>query len=97
VLHQLERGAGRRRGEEIRWGPRTLDLDLLLFEGVTCEGPNLVLPHPRMWERAFVTVPLRELLERSPRFQQPVWASVRKRLADVVASPDVVPWSPPRT
>lgn len=51
--------AGRVRGE--RWGPRTLDVDVLWIEGVTVDQPDLVVPHPRMWERAFVLVPLADL------------------------------------
>jgi 2-amino-4-hydroxy-6-hydroxymethyldihydropteridine diphosphokinase len=76
VLHALENAAGRRRAQEIRWGPRALDLDLLLFEGEKRAGPDLVLPHPRMWERAFVLVPLRELLDRSERFRRAAWADL---------------------
>ena len=83
VLHALENAAGRRRSREIRWGPRVLDLDLLLYEGEERAGPELVLPHPRMWERAFVLVPLRELLSRSGRFERLVWAELRARLATV--------------
>jgi 2-amino-4-hydroxy-6-hydroxymethyldihydropteridine diphosphokinase len=60
-----------------------LDLDLLLYEGEERAGPELVLPHPRMWERAFVLVPLRELLSRSMRFRRPAWADLRARLATV--------------
>jgi 2-amino-4-hydroxy-6-hydroxymethyldihydropteridine diphosphokinase len=55
----LERDAGRVRAE--RWGPRTLDVDVLLVGDERVEEPDLVVPHPRMWERAFVLVPLGEL------------------------------------
>ncbi|MDH3708054.1 MAG: 2-amino-4-hydroxy-6-hydroxymethyldihydropteridine diphosphokinase [Acidimicrobiia bacterium] len=44
-----------------RWGPRTLDVDVLWIDGVTVSEPDLVVPHPRMFERAFVMVPLAEL------------------------------------
>jgi 2-amino-4-hydroxy-6-hydroxymethyldihydropteridine diphosphokinase len=54
-----EKAGGRVRAE--RWGPRTLDVDLLWIDGVTVDEPDLVVPHPRMWERAFVLVPLAEL------------------------------------
>jgi 2-amino-4-hydroxy-6-hydroxymethyldihydropteridine diphosphokinase len=81
VLQALERAAGRRREREVRWGPRALDLDLLLFGGEERAGPDLILPHPRMWERAFVIAPLRELFDRSERFRRPAWADVRERLA----------------
>lgn len=77
ALLTIESEFGRVRVE--RWGPRTLDLDLLLFEGETRAEPELQLPHPRMFERPFVTVPLRELLER-PRFRDARWAAWRERL-----------------
>jgi 2-amino-4-hydroxy-6-hydroxymethyldihydropteridine diphosphokinase len=86
VMRALEDAAGRRRSGEIRWGPRVLDLDLLLYEGVQRAGPDLILPHPRLWERAFVLVPLRELLGRSVRFERPVWADVRGRIAVAMTS-----------
>jgi 2-amino-4-hydroxy-6-hydroxymethyldihydropteridine diphosphokinase len=44
-----------------RWGPRTLDVDVLLFDDLTLEDPDLVIPHPRMWERGFVLAPLRDV------------------------------------
>lgn len=56
---ELEAAADRVRGE--RWGPRTLDVDVLWIDGVTLDEPDLIVPHPRMYERAFVLVPLREL------------------------------------
>ncbi|MDQ8034969.1 MAG: 2-amino-4-hydroxy-6-hydroxymethyldihydropteridine diphosphokinase, partial [Bordetella sp.] len=59
VLQALELAHGRER--PYRNAPRTLDLDLLLVEGVTLEHPRLVLPHPRMHQRAFVLRPLRDL------------------------------------
>lgn len=46
----------------IRWGPRTVDIDLLLYDQAIIEQSNLVVPHPRMTERAFVLVPLAELI-----------------------------------
>jgi 2-amino-4-hydroxy-6-hydroxymethyldihydropteridine diphosphokinase len=95
LLKTLEAAAGRCREHEVRWGPRPLDLDLLLYEGETRTGPELVLPHPRMWEREFVVVPLRDLLNKSARFDRPEWAALRSRLALARADADVVPWSPP--
>ena len=62
VLHSLlatEASFGRIRRE--RWGPRTLDLDLLLYGNQILDTPILTLPHPRMHERAFVLVPLAEI------------------------------------
>ncbi len=54
-----EEGAGRVRTE--RWGPRTLDVDVLLVGEETVDDAELTVPHPRMWERAFVLVPLADL------------------------------------
>lgn len=59
ALLGVERKLGRERGE--RWGPRTIDLDLLLFGGATLDEPGLTLPHPRLHERRFVLEPLAEL------------------------------------
>jgi len=59
ALHGLEAAWGRRRGE--RWGPRTLDLDLLLHGGRRLAEDGLRLPHPRLAERDFVMLPLLEL------------------------------------
>ena len=95
VLHTLEKAAGRQREREVRWGPRPLDLDLLLYEGETRTGPELVLPHPRMWERAFVLVPLRELLARVAWFDRPEWAAERIRLAAALAAERVARWNLP--
>jgi 2-amino-4-hydroxy-6-hydroxymethyldihydropteridine diphosphokinase len=55
----LEQAAGRKRGQ--RWGPRTLDVDVLLVGDLSVDEPDLVVPHPRMWQRRFVLVPLSEL------------------------------------
>lgn len=77
VLQRLENEAGRIR--TVRWGPRSLDLDLLAFEGETRATPSLELPHPRMFKRGFVMVPLAALLAR-PRLQRPAWDELRQRL-----------------
>jgi 2-amino-4-hydroxy-6-hydroxymethyldihydropteridine diphosphokinase len=55
----LEAASGRVRAE--RGGPRTLDVDVLLVGGLSVEEPDLVVPHPRMWERRFVLAPLADL------------------------------------
>lgn len=59
-LLEIEQQFGRERTEH--WGPRTLDLDLLLYDSVILQTPFLTLPHPRMAQRAFVLIPLAELL-----------------------------------
>ena len=56
---QLENDAQRVRAE--RFGPRTLDVDVLLYDDVTLDTPDLTIPHPRMWERGFVLAPLRDV------------------------------------
>lgn len=62
LLQQLaiEQQLGRVR--DIRWGPRTIDLDLLMYHNINLETELLILPHPRMMERAFVLVPLHDVL-----------------------------------
>jgi 2-amino-4-hydroxy-6-hydroxymethyldihydropteridine diphosphokinase len=57
--HELEAAAGRVRLE--RWGPRTLDVDVLWIDGEEVDELDLVVPHPRMFERAFVLVPLADV------------------------------------
>jgi 2-amino-4-hydroxy-6-hydroxymethyldihydropteridine diphosphokinase len=57
----VERALGRRREQERRWGPRTVDIDLLAYDDLVLETPRLTLPHPRLFERAFVLVPLAEI------------------------------------
>ncbi len=67
ILQGMEREAGRSTAE--RWGPRTLDLDLLDHGGACLESPDLVLPHPRIAERAFVLAPLCEI---APGWRDPL-------------------------
>jgi 2-amino-4-hydroxy-6-hydroxymethyldihydropteridine diphosphokinase len=57
----VERTLGRDRGREQRWGPRTIDIDLLAYDDVRIDEPSLTLPHPHLFERAFVLVPLAEI------------------------------------
>jgi 2-amino-4-hydroxy-6-hydroxymethyldihydropteridine diphosphokinase len=61
TLHRIEKRFGRDRASERRWGPRTLDLDILAYDNGTIATPELTLPHPRLFERAFVLVPLAEI------------------------------------
>ena len=61
TLHKIEKKFGRDRAHETRWGPRTLDLDLIAYDDVRLDKPELTLPHPRALERAFVLVPLAEI------------------------------------
>jgi len=66
-LLAIEQEFGRVRQEH--WGPRTLDLDLLLYDDLILQQPNLQIPHPRMTERAFVLVPLVEI---APDWIEPI-------------------------
>lgn len=65
ALLEIERAHGRDRSAGIQWGPRTLDLDLLLYGQQCVDEPGLHLPHPRIGERAFVLVPLYEIAPHS--------------------------------
>jgi 2-amino-4-hydroxy-6-hydroxymethyldihydropteridine diphosphokinase len=59
---EVERTLGRDRAHEQRWGPRRIDIDLLAYGDVALDEPGLTLPHPRLFERAFVLVPLAEIV-----------------------------------
>jgi len=69
-LQGLEQSCGRDRQREQRWGPRTLDLDLLFWGELRLEHPSLVLPHPRMHLRSFVLEPL---LQAMQAIHPPCW------------------------
>jgi 2-amino-4-hydroxy-6-hydroxymethyldihydropteridine diphosphokinase len=75
-LLRLEAAFGRERRE--RWGPRRLDLDLLWCGAMACHGPELVLPHPRLEERAFVLAPLAAI---DPDLPLPAPPGVAARIA----------------
>ncbi len=91
VLMEIEQHFGRVR--LVRWGPRTLDLDLLAYEGESRATAELELPHPRMLGRAFVVVPLRELMERS-RFQITNWVDLQRQLASPITLDGITLFSP---
>jgi 2-amino-4-hydroxy-6-hydroxymethyldihydropteridine diphosphokinase len=59
--HAIEDAFGRIRDDELRWGPRTLDIDLLLYDDLVLDDHRLQLPHPRLHERPFVLGPLLEI------------------------------------
>jgi 2-amino-4-hydroxy-6-hydroxymethyldihydropteridine diphosphokinase len=77
---RVEKALGRERRE--RWGPRTLDLDLLLYGDLVLEEAGLSVPHPRLHERAFVLVPLLDLL---PEGRHPL---LGQSFAELLASLD---------
>ncbi len=77
--HHIEAAAGRDRSEEQRWGPRTLDLDLLISDSVICRGLVLKLPHPRLSERAFALISAAEL---APEWIHPLEGQTLAELAE---------------
>lgn len=95
ALQEIERAQGRQR-DGTRWGPRTLDLDILVYGTQRLKAPGLELPHPEMHQRAFVLVPLAQIA--------PAWLEIpgQGRLADLLAAcpPDArmrrLPEDPPR-
>jgi len=91
-VKRIEQQQGRIESE--RWGPRQLDIDILLIGQRTISTADLVVPHPRMWERAFVLRPLADL---RPDLKSPAGES----LADLLARPDIAaqgiwPYEPAR-
>jgi 2-amino-4-hydroxy-6-hydroxymethyldihydropteridine diphosphokinase len=70
ALKALERELGRI--ASVRWGPRAIDVDILDYEGVRLDDPELTIPHPRLFERAFALVPLAEI--------EPAFAAARDAL-----------------
>lgn len=86
ALQGIEIAHGRERNGE-RWGPRTLDLDLLVYGRETADGPRLTLPHPRIAERNFVLLPLEEI---APELQVPGLMSVATLARNVdKTTPDI--------
>ena len=65
LINSIEAKFGRDRSKEIRFGPRSLDIDIELFGNETIDAPELEIPHPRMEERAFVLVPALEILQKN--------------------------------
>jgi len=79
LIHDIEGRLGRDREKERRMGPRPIDVDILLFDALVIDSPELTIPHPRLAERSFVLVPLLELCPelRDPRTGAPYMQSLR--------------------
>jgi 2-amino-4-hydroxy-6-hydroxymethyldihydropteridine diphosphokinase len=88
-LLEIERLHGRDRTASNRWGPRTLDLDLLLFDDLIVNEPGLTVPHPRLHERLFVLEPLAEIAPGAlhPVFDRPVSVLLSQIQAESAAAP----------
>lgn len=76
VCHEAEAAAARVRVE--RWGPRTLDVDIVLIDGVQMHDPELTIPHPRLYERDFVLAPLHDLDPSLVDIPADGWTGVRR-------------------
>ncbi len=81
LLKRIEKDVGRR--ERIRWGPREIDLDILLYGQRCIESPNLTIPHPRLHERGFVLIPLVEI---APQIRHPTLQKTAAELLGELAS-----------
>ncbi len=81
-LQQIEEKMGRVR--TLRWGPRVIDLDIILYDEANIDLPELQIPHPRMTERAFVLVPLAELQPEMLISSIPIAALVKETLAQKI-------------
>lgn len=90
ALQAIEAQHGRVRAE--RFGPRTLDLDILLYNDMVCDTPRLTLPHPRLAERAFVLYPLAEI---APDLRLPDGRSIADLHAAVAGTQDISLLIPP--
>ncbi len=93
MAQALEEAAGRVRAE--RWGPRTLDVDVLWVEGVTVDEDDLVVPHPRLAERRFVLAPLAELApEVVAGLVPPGWERSAPGVVTRLGGPELVGFPP---
>ena len=86
-LKQLETDLGRR--PSFRWGPRIVDMDILFYDEVVLDTPELTIPHPRLPERAFVLVPLADI---APDWRHPVLGRTARELLEAVDASGIEPF-----
>ena len=86
-LKQLETDLGRR--PSFRWGPRIVDMDILFYDEVVLDTPELTIPHPRLPERAFVLVPLADI---APDWRHPVLGRTARELLQAVDASGIEPF-----
>jgi 2-amino-4-hydroxy-6-hydroxymethyldihydropteridine diphosphokinase len=92
---EIERQLGRERTDN-RNGPRTLDIDLLFYEGGSWSSPTVTLPHPRWSSRGFVILPLRNLLQDPALAKHPAWGSLAAEVSALpVGDHGLRPWQGP--
>jgi 2-amino-4-hydroxy-6-hydroxymethyldihydropteridine diphosphokinase len=84
---RIEKQLGRNRNEEERWGPRTLDLDILFYDNEIIMEESLQIPHPRMHQRAYALVPM---LELDPDFIHPIIKKSVMKIHDELEDPEEV-------
>ncbi|MCF6094673.1 2-amino-4-hydroxy-6-hydroxymethyldihydropteridine diphosphokinase [Microaerobacter geothermalis] len=82
----IEKSLGRER--KLKWGPRTIDIDILLYDKLEINRPDLIIPHPRMIERAFVIIPLMDL---NPDLMIPGLGKSVKELAKTINIRGITP------
>lgn len=82
-IHEVERKLGRNRSREVRNGPRSLDVDIEFFADCTVNTKTLIIPHPRMEERAFVIAPLLDILQECADVRNRGIEFYEKRLSEL--------------